>query len=436
MRRLPLWCLFLCLTVWGQAGFAAEPPQPLAQASELKNRFRIDHMVDEITLMVQREYGSAPVVVVLPDGSKWYASRHPQWVHWEAGISGDMIRIAHPQPGPWQLLGQIVPGSQITKVSRLGIWIDPLPQPLYQSERLKLNAGLTGDELHMRLPGLAYMLKWNAKFISARQAEDENFAAGSFTVGSFQDDGEQLDERPDDGLFTADINLNHPWGHYTLDIQVANEVFEREYQQDFVLSPIPADIEVTTPEDPQQQPWGLQLVVDTDELQLSETHFQLEIIGPAGFHLSLTVRELAQATHQLALPQVTEFGSYRIKGTLYSTNWAGREIVLTLPERFFNYVAPPEPPPSPEVIAAMRAEEARMQEQQAKEQALWWLIVGNGVLLVSAIALILFLRKRAMLKQALAAAERELLAQQAKDAAPLDLQDIDLSLPDDDEKPH
>lgn len=436
MRISPLWCLWLVFVGTALPVYAAqEVTLPLAQASELKNRFRIDHMVDEITLVIQREYGSAPVVVVLPDGSKWYASRHPESVRWEDSISGDMIQIKNPQPGPWQLLGRVVPGSQITKVSKLGIWADPLPQPLYQGERLKLTAGLTGDNLQMRLPGLEYMLQWNAKFISEHQPKDENFAAGTLTVGSYQDNGEKLDERPDDGIFTADINLNQPWGHYTLELKVENAVFEREYQQAFVLSPKPADIKVKAPDNPREQPWGLQLFVDTKELQLAETYFQLDIVGPAGFQLSLTVRDLAQAEHALELPQVTEFGSYRIKGTLFSTNWAGREIVMTLPERFFNYVSPPEPPPSPEVIAAIQAKEASEEEQQAKDDAVLWIIVGNSVLLVVGLALMLFMRKRALLKQALAAAEQEMQAKQQAQTPPPELQDIDLSMPDEDEKP-
>ncbi|MBO6228460.1 MAG: TIGR03503 family protein, partial [Shewanella sp.] len=79
----------------------AAPIIGLETASELKNRFRIDHMVDNMTLLVEREYGSAPVVIVLPDGSKWYANRHPETVKWVDGITGDIIYIESPMPGPW-----------------------------------------------------------------------------------------------------------------------------------------------------------------------------------------------------------------------------------------------------------------------------------------------------------------------------------------------
>lgn len=203
----------LCIGLSGMAIAAVVPSQ---HASELKNRFRIDHMVDSLTLIIQRKYGSGPVVIVLPDGSKWYASRHPEHVQWVEGLSGDIVTIEKPLPGPWQLLGRVVPGSTIEKVSKLDITVEPFPQPLFQGERLKVTAQLLGDEQRIRMPGLDYLVEWTAKFISEHQVGEENFATGNIVVGSYKDNGEGLDERPDDGLFTGRINLTQAWGTYDL----------------------------------------------------------------------------------------------------------------------------------------------------------------------------------------------------------------------------
>ncbi len=40
----------------------------------LDNRFRIDHKVDKITLLFFRKRGAPAVVLVRPDGSKYYAT--------------------------------------------------------------------------------------------------------------------------------------------------------------------------------------------------------------------------------------------------------------------------------------------------------------------------------------------------------------------------
>ncbi|QSX35451.1 TIGR03503 family protein [Shewanella avicenniae] len=401
---------------------------PAAQASELKNRFRIDHMVDEVTLVIQREFGSAPVVIIQPDGSKWYSSRHPQEVKWTDSETGDFINIKKPTPGPWQLTGKIVKGSKILLLSKLAIDVESIPQPVYQGERLKLRASMLGDDLKLRLPGLSYMMQWSAKFSSRQNKEDENFAAGTISVGSYQDNGTALDERPDDGEFTSNFNLEQPWGHYTLIVQAQNEVFRREYQEEFFLSPMPADIEVIEPEKPTEQPWQISIVADANELKLDQSFFELTVIGPAGFQANFSEKLNGVAKKALTLTDVTEYGSYRIKGELFATTKTGREIVITLPERFFNYVEPPAPPPSAEEMAERAAAAARVQEEEAKSSVLTLIIVGNVVLILLAAVILLFLRKRQSLKLALAAAAKE--AESKAESKDGEVRDIDLTMPD------
>lgn len=237
-------------------------------------------MVDSVTLFIQRQYGSAPVVIVLPDGSKWYANRHPEDVQWVDGMTGDIVTINNPMPGPWQLLGRVVEGSEIQKVSDLSINVEAIPQPLYQGERVKLTAQLMADEQRMRMPGLDYLVDWTAKFVSQHLPGEENFAAGTIVVGSYNDNGEKLDEAPDDGIFTGDINLNQPWGHYTLEVKATNNLFERVAKQEFELKPMPIEIDVIEPEDPLTGRWALALKIDDSQLQLQDTFLSLTWWAP------------------------------------------------------------------------------------------------------------------------------------------------------------
>lgn len=404
---------------------------PLNSATELKNRFRVDHMISSMTLLIQREYGSAPVVIVLPDGSKWYANRHPPNVTWVDGLTGDIIHIQSPQPGPWQLVGKVILGSQIQRVSTLDIEVQPLPQPLFQGEDIKVIAQLMGDQERLRMPGLDYLVEWTAHFISKHSAGDENFAAGNISVGAYKDNGEKFDERPDDGIFTGDINLKQPWGEYDFVVKARNNVFERQVTMPFTLSPRPVNVEVITPEDPLMGQWKLMLHVDSRVLQLAETHFSFELVGPAGLQLPVILHGLSQSDSELALPPVSEFGSYRIKGTVATTTTTGREIVLDLPELFFNLVPAPTPLPSAAELATLAAQKAAQEEALAKQEALFWIISVNAVLfLLGVLGLIIWL-KRQSLSQALAASEQRILneAEQTKAEAP-SLDDIDLTMPD------
>ncbi|MBB1267973.1 TIGR03503 family protein [Shewanella sp. SR44-3] len=413
--------------------YAHAEPVPYTSASELKNRFRIDHMVDELTLLVQRKYGSAPVVIVLPDGSKWYSTRHPEEVKWVDGITGDMIQIKKPMPGPWQLLGNVIEGSSIQKISKLDIEVAQIPQPLFQGERLKVTAKMLGDDLLMRLPGLDFMLEWTVRLVSKHLPEDENFSAGSIIAGAYKDNGEGLDEAPDNAVFTSMINLNQPWGHYDYQVIARNAVFEREINYPIFLSPQPIKVNMLASDDPLSGVWQLELIVDDDLLKLEETHFEFELVGPAGLQLPILIDEVTQANTLYPLPTATVFGSYRVKGNVVSTTITGREIVLELPELFFNFIEPPEPPPSEAELAAVAAEIAKVAELKAKEDAIFWIVTVNvGLFLFGVIGFVVW-RKKQALNKALAAAELRLMQEQEtaeKKAVSQDNAEVDLNLPE------
>ncbi|MGX9459693.1 TIGR03503 family protein [Shewanella sp. A14] len=432
-------CLFLLsLTLTWQSNAQASMVSA-SKAVELKNRFRIDHMVDHLTLVIQRSYGSAPVVVILPDGSKWYSNRHPQTVKWVDGIAADMIYIEKPMPGPWQLLGSVVEGSTIEKISKLDIEVQPLPQPLYQGERLKVTAKLLGDDLTMRMPGLAYMVEWTARFTSAHLPTENNFATGTIIVGAYKDDGELLDEAPDDGIFTGSHNLHQPTGHYVLNVIARNNIFEREFLMPFELSPQPIMAKMVPNSDPSKGIWQIQLSIDDSVVLLTQTHFQFDVIGPAGMLIPITVQAITSAEQVLYLPKVNEFGSYRVKGHAVSTTIDGREIVLDLPEMFFNMIEPPAPAPSAEELAERAAIQADIEEKAAKDNAMFWIITINGVLFLLGIIGLVMWRKKQTLVKAMAAAEERLKQNPIEDEEKpqdsildsVDLDDIDLSIPDD-----
>ncbi|MCL1142568.1 TIGR03503 family protein [Shewanella gaetbuli] len=410
---------------------------PAPYAMELKNRFRIDHKVDQVTLIVQRGYGSSPVVVVLPDGSKWYSSRHPSSVKWVDGITGDIISIVNPTPGPWQLLGDVLPGSKIEKVSEIDIEVEPLPQPLFQGEQLKVVAKLTADDLTMRMPGLEFMVEWTSKFTSQHLPGDDNFATGTIIVGAYKDNGEGLDEQPDDGIFTGSKNLDQPTGHYTLSVTARNNIFEREFTMPFKLSKQPVLVEMMPPaEDDIEQVWHLKINVDEGQVLLSQTHVQLELTGPAGLQIPVVLTEITSPEYLLPLPTVSEYGSYRVKGSVASTTIRGREILLNVPEMFFNLIEPPQPPPSEEEMAARAAKIAAMEEEVAKQDAIFWIITINSILFVLGIIGLIIWRKKQALAKALAAAELRIQQEEQNSGKKssdesLDLDDIDLTLPDD-----
>lgn len=442
-----LFIIFLSLQLWvGQRvahSYENERQshrQLIAQdASELKNRFRIDDKVAGLTLFVQREYGSAPVVIVLPDGRKWYANHHPEQVSWAQGEVGDMIIIDSPVAGPWQLLGQINPGSTITKVSNLSIRVDAIPQPVFQGERLKLTASLQNESDRIRLPGLDYLIKWQARFISVRHAQDENFSAGSVNVGQYFDNGEAFDESADDGVFTSQLDFNQAWGEYIFEVKMYNDILERERRLPFLLSKRPINLRLISNPSSDQTVRSLLLDVDDTILSLPETQVMLELIGPTGQRKVVQVNNITDKFTEVTLPETIHLGGYRLNISAVSTTKASsmpidnslkkasREIYLTLPEIFFNLIQLPSSLTAKELIA-VKYDKAVIAENDAKQHALTWIISGNMTLLFLG-GLFFFGRYRRKQPMANRFAMKQSIKQSQADVSMV-LDEIDLTLPD------
>ena len=206
----------------------------------------------------------------------------------------------------------------------------------------------------------------------------------------------------------------------------------------FELSPQPITVKMVPNSDPLKGIWQIQLTVDESVVKLAETHFEFDLVGPAGLLLPITLQTMTSADQILYLPKVTEFGSYRVKGSAVSTTVDGREIVLNLPEMFFNLVEPPAPPPSVEELAEKAAIQAEIEEKVAKDDAMFWIITINGVLFFVGIIGLVIWRKKQTLAKAMAAAEERLKQNPVNEDKPkdsilesVDLDDIDLSMPDD-----
>ena len=147
---------------------------------------------------------------------------------------------------------------------------------------------------------------------------------------------------------------------------------------------------------------------------------------------------MTSANQILFLPKVTEYGSYRVQGHAFSTTVDGREIVLNLPEMFFNLIEPPAPAPSVEELAEKAAIQAEFEEQEAKDNAMFWIITINGILFLLGVVGLVIWRKKQTLAKAMAAAEERLKQnpesnQNSQDGLleSVDLDDIDLTMPDD-----
>ena len=149
----------------------------------LQNRFRIDYNVKEVSMIFFREYGSAPVVLVRPDGSKLFQGRVDETnVKWFDADTFDMITIENPMPGPWQAVGQVNPASRVMVISDIKLHATSLPSILFSGEILKSTAYLTNGGEKIDNQQFRDVVELSIEFVSANDPNYDNFGANDAEI--------------------------------------------------------------------------------------------------------------------------------------------------------------------------------------------------------------------------------------------------------------
>ncbi|QHJ10102.1 hypothetical protein FX988_00311 [Paraglaciecola mesophila] len=344
LKPLLFSALFLSTIINAQTPQAErQAPNPLISLGDdfqnsiklLQNRFRIDHEVDEITMVFFREYGSLPVVLVRPDGSKIYQSQADgEGVFWFDTATYDMVSIKKPMPGPWQAVGDIEPESRVMVISDLSLHAEPLPSVIFSGEILKQTAHLTNGGEPINYTEFRDVVTLSMQFFSTNNPDSNNFGADSQTIATFEDNGQGMDEIPLDGTFTGQFNLSVAAGEWIPTFMVSTPMFSREQVDDAVmLYPNPIHISV----DQHGGAGGyhkLMIDADREHINMSTLLIDGKVKFPNGDIQNFSITDASMDIREHLIVNY-EYGVYRIKLTAFANTIDGRDVILDVPEFSF-----------------------------------------------------------------------------------------------------
>ncbi len=372
----------------------------------LQNRFRIDHNVKEVTMVFFREYGSAPVVLVRPDGSKIFQSQvEGEDIFWFDSDTYDMISIKNPVPGPWQAVGQIVEGSRVMVLSDIALHAEPLPPILFSGEILKQTAYLTNGDKPIDYSQFRDVVELTIDLVSTNNPNYDNFGADDQQIATFEDNGRGMDEAPLDGVFTGQFNLNVPAGEWQPVFRVTTPMFTRE-QVDPPLRLYPNPVKINVELDGGGNDYHKLLIdVDRDLVDINTLLVDGKVRYPNADVRNFSLTELGKDVREYLIIAY-DYGIFRVKMTAYGKTVNGRDFILDVPEFTF-LVAEPELP-EPEVTESavdnnvdevipdpqLTAEE---EEGMDDDTLMMWLLIVNGSIvgvgLLAAVVVILMKRR-------------------------------------------
>ncbi|KHF06624.1 TIGR03503 family protein [Vibrio parahaemolyticus] len=397
------------LAIWSCFAFAASE----SAMSLLDNRFRVDPTIEQITFLVYREQSSQPVVLVRPDGKKYYAWGSYDNVRWYQEPSLDIISVDNPMPGPWQAVGKVTPKNNIRLISHLKLSTDVFPNRLYNGEALKFTARLTSDDKPLVLRDFLDRVNLRVTFTKFVENEDELIKEARpvpMIIGEFSDDGRGLDEQAGDGVFTVQLPIEVEPGKYRARITSGNGVFLRAQEQVILVYPNPVSrtfIQSRSPEKPHQ------LVVSGEQGMIAHGSIAVNVEqnAPDGF-ITYSQGQVSQDGMKttLNLDNDPELGKYSWRGEIFATDFATqRALVFPIQEQTFSVVD------EVDLEAARIAKEAELAEQRRiemekriiaereaeRKRSMIIIAVGNVVMLLIAIVAWIVWRKLKAKRQAM-----------------------------------
>ncbi|WP_448246605.1 TIGR03503 family protein [Thalassotalea agariperforans] len=304
------------------------------------NRFRLDANLDEITLLFYRVAGAPPVILVRPDGSKLKVNNYDHKnVEWFDDRTFDMVKIKKPMPGPWQVIGNVLPNSKIMVLTDIRLEVEPLPEVILAGETLKIEASLHNGTKAIEQPAFREVVKLDVDFYSTNNSDYENFGADAVKLTSFRDDGRDLDEYAADGKFTGEFELKIASGEWEPVYSVKLPMAERRLAQKPIIlrkSPVTISAEITQDELSQHI---ITLKIDSTYVKPESMLFQGKITFPDKQVEPFSIMEGEggdDPESRIIKFGYTEPGIHRLNINGFGETIHGREFRLVLHEFTFN----------------------------------------------------------------------------------------------------
>ena len=329
--------------------------------SLLDNRFRVDPSIEQITFIIYRADNSKPVVLVRPDGKKYYSWRNADNVRWYEEPSMDIVSIDKPMPGPWQAVGKVSPKNNIKLLSHLVLDANEFPDKLYQTERIKFTARLTSDGKPLVLSDFLDRVKLKVtftKFVENEESLVREARPVPVVMGEFADDGVDLDEKAGDGVFTVALPIDIEPGKYRARITSGNGVFLRAQEQEVLVYPTPI---TTTFIQSRKEGLSHTILVSGEQGMIAPSSLAVHIEHKAPDEYVMYKQGQADVDAMkvpLEIPYNGDLGIYNWSGMVYATD-ASSQRPLTFPITEHSYSV---------VQDIDLAESRRLQEEALAEQ--------------------------------------------------------------------
>ncbi|MCB0328575.1 MAG: VWA domain-containing protein [Bdellovibrionales bacterium] len=192
--------------------------------------FRIDGEVEQATFYINTEnQDNAILSVKTPSGNVYDPDNLGSGMRWYAGTRFHAITVDDPEVGVWQVLGLPDNKGFATVLTELKLITD-WPSSMLAGNKRVLRARLYDQERPVVLPAMTNETTY------AFQITPTDRVSEPIIRELLRDDGVDADSVADDGVFSANVELDTP-GDYQLKLLAKGPTFERQQTIPFRVKP-------------------------------------------------------------------------------------------------------------------------------------------------------------------------------------------------------
>ncbi len=296
-------------------------------------------------------------------------------------------------PGPWQAIGKVTPKNNIQIISQLSLKAETLPQRIYQGEKLKFTARLMTDDQPLIVDNILDRVNLKVvmtRYLESQEQTDSHTRPVPIVIGEFYDNGEGLDERAGDGIFTVELPIELEPGKYNVRITTGNGVFLRALEQELLIYPTPFSSKFIQGDD--KAPHQIIIQGEAATIESGSLATSIELQSPDASE------QVVQHQAQAGKNEVTSYfndlnqmGTYHWTGHVYANEAStGRALVFDLPTRTFSVVGALDLAKAEQMQAAAREAKKKAEQEaqilahreQVRTRAIVAIVLGNLVLIV------------------------------------------------------
>jgi uncharacterized protein (TIGR03503 family) len=208
---------------------------PRDEVPLINNKVKIDESIKEITFLLYRKKKSSTVEISSPKGNKYTKNKLADNITWHSESRYDLVTIKEPQTGAWKINAPADPDNRALVVTDLRLSLNKLPSDALMNQSIPIFAHLESDNNIITRRDFLHFVRMSVKY------PGKNNKPKSIKL---KDNGKGVDEKKNDGIYSAVIKKSHTLGKNKFELSVNGTTFRRRSTQQInvVEHPVVANI--------------------------------------------------------------------------------------------------------------------------------------------------------------------------------------------------